>query len=69
LILNGFAGFYEQMACIYFEQVDARQASAEFYCSLYKAAKNNDAITAEEITRTMMIESIKLWESQSGDEA
>jgi GntR family negative regulator for fad regulon and positive regulator of fabA len=67
LILNGFAGFYEQMACIYFRQLGTRQASQEFYRSLYEATKQNDAIAAENITRSMMIKSIMLWESQSGD--
>jgi len=67
LILNGFAGFYENMACIYFMQVDARQASREFYRSLYEATKSNDGIAAENITLSMMTESIILWESQSGE--
>jgi GntR family negative regulator for fad regulon and positive regulator of fabA len=67
LILNGFAGFYEQMARIYFNQADTRNASREFYRSLYEAVKQNDAITAENITRNMMTESIKLWESHSGE--
>jgi GntR family transcriptional regulator, negative regulator for fad regulon and positive regulator of fabA len=68
LILNGFAGFYEQMACMYFMQENARKASWEFYRSLYEAGKQNDAISAENITRSMMTKSIKLWESRSGDE-
>jgi len=67
LILNGFAGFYEQMARIYFNQADTRNASRKFYRSLYEAVKQNDAITAENITRNMMTESIKLWESHSGE--
>lgn len=66
LILNGFAGFYEQMAHIYFMQADTRQASREFYRSLSEAARQNDAVAAENITRSMMTESIRLWESQSG---
>jgi GntR family negative regulator for fad regulon and positive regulator of fabA len=66
LILNGFAGFYEQMACIYFEQPKARQASQEFYWSLREAVDRNDPIAAENITRNMMDESIRLWKSQLG---
>jgi GntR family negative regulator for fad regulon and positive regulator of fabA len=66
LILNGFAGFYEQMAYIYFTQVKARQVSMDFYRSLRQAAIQNNAITAEKITRKMMTVSIMLWESQSG---
>ena len=69
LILNGFAGFYENMACLYFKHVDARQASREFYRSLYEATKLTDAIAAENITVSMMTESIILWESQSGERA
>lgn len=67
LILNGFAGFYEEMAQIYFKQANARQASREFYRSLYKAVEKNDASLAEKITRHVMAESIKLWASRSGD--
>jgi GntR family transcriptional regulator, negative regulator for fad regulon and positive regulator of fabA len=67
LILNGFAGFYENMACIYFKEATNRQASHEFYKSLFEAAKLKDAIAAENITLSMMTESIKLWESQSGE--
>ena len=66
LIVNGFAGFYEQMACIYFKQIDARKASLEYYRSLYDAAIHNDAILAENITHSIMTESIILWESQLG---
>jgi GntR family transcriptional regulator, negative regulator for fad regulon and positive regulator of fabA len=68
LILNGFAGFYEQMAFIYFKSTDARKASKEFYRSLYQATIHNDAKAAEDITRNTMAESIKLWETLPGDE-
>lgn len=67
LILNGFAGFYEQMARIYFDHADTRNASRDFYRSLYEAVKQNDPVTAENITRNTMAVSIKLWESHSGD--
>jgi GntR family transcriptional regulator, negative regulator for fad regulon and positive regulator of fabA len=67
LILNGFAGFYENMACIYFKEINNRQASREFYKSLFEAVKIKDAIAAENITLSMMYKSIKLWESQSGE--
>jgi GntR family negative regulator for fad regulon and positive regulator of fabA len=67
LILNGFAGFYEQMACIYFMQTNARKESREYYQLLYEAAIHNDAILAENITRSVMTKSIVLWESQYGD--
>jgi GntR family negative regulator for fad regulon and positive regulator of fabA len=66
LILNGFARFYEQMACIYFEQPAARKASQEFYRSLSKATQQNDAEKVENITRAVMKESIELWKSHPG---
>jgi GntR family negative regulator for fad regulon and positive regulator of fabA len=67
LILNGFTGFYEHMAYIYFKQVDARQASREFYHSLSIAVEQNDSLAAENITRSVMAESIRLWESHLGE--
>jgi GntR family negative regulator for fad regulon and positive regulator of fabA len=66
LILNGFANFYEQMARLYFLREEARRASQEYYQSLNDAVDHNDPQGAENITRAMMKESIKLWESQSG---
>jgi GntR family negative regulator for fad regulon and positive regulator of fabA len=66
LILNGFAGFYEQMACIYFSHSDARKASWEFYQTLSDTTLRNDSVEAENITRTMMKKSIELWKLYSG---
>jgi GntR family negative regulator for fad regulon and positive regulator of fabA len=66
LILNGFAGFYEQMASIYFMHSDSRKASMDFYQSLNDATRRNDSIEAENITRIMMKKSIALWKSHSG---
>jgi GntR family negative regulator for fad regulon and positive regulator of fabA len=68
LILNGFAGFYEQMACIYFNNSTARRASLDFYKSLWECALHHDFINAEYVTRSMMSQSIVLWESQKGRE-
>jgi GntR family negative regulator for fad regulon and positive regulator of fabA len=64
LILNGFAGFYEQMACLYFKKLAARRASLEFYKSLWECALHNDFTTAEYVTRSVMSQSIVVWESQ-----
>jgi GntR family negative regulator for fad regulon and positive regulator of fabA len=61
LILNGFAGFYEQMARLYFAQATARRASREFYAALLAAARQGDTAAAERITRSVMKESIDLW--------
>ena len=62
LILNGFAGFYEEMACLYFARPEARAASRAFYGALLAAARAGDAEAAERITRGVMEESIRLWE-------
>jgi GntR family transcriptional regulator, negative regulator for fad regulon and positive regulator of fabA len=50
LILNGFAGFYEQMACLYFSLPKARQASLTYYVGLKDAASRPDGILAERLT-------------------
>lgn len=65
LILNGFAGFYEQMARLYFAQEQARASSRDFYAALWAAARRNDAAEAERITRSVMQESITLWRQAS----
>jgi len=61
LILNGFAGFYEQMARLYFADAAARAASREFYAALLAAARAGDSSEAERITQAVMRESIELW--------
>jgi len=62
LILNGFSGFYEQMARVYFESAQARRSSQAFYNALLNAVEAGDADAAEEITRSVMRESIELWQ-------
>lgn len=62
LILNGFSGFYEHMACRYFIPSEARNLSRNFYATLMDAAKKRDAVRAESITKTVMHKSIALWE-------
>jgi len=64
LILNGFAGLYEQMACLYFRQPETRQASRTFYHDLLAAAQASDPATAESVTRFAMQESLRLWNHQ-----
>lgn len=61
LILNGFAGFYERMARIYFRQADARDASRAFYRGLLAAARKADGASAERITRSVMLKSVDFW--------
>lgn len=67
LILNGFAGFYEQMAASYFRQPVARQVSQDFYQSLQRAVTQKDAGLAENITREVMMQSLALWETRPGE--
>jgi GntR family negative regulator for fad regulon and positive regulator of fabA len=64
LILNGFSGFYEQMACRYFTRQEARRASMAFYSALENASNTGNAEQAEAITRNMMHESVALWHSR-----
>ena len=61
LILNGFAGFYEEMAKHYFTNPDARLASCEFYQQLRQAAQERNATGAEEAARRAMLRSLELW--------
>lgn len=61
LILNGFSGFYEQMACIYFATSEARASSRRFYGNLLEAARRGDGEQVEQIIRRVMQESILLW--------
>ncbi len=67
LIFNGFAGFYEQAARLYFAQPEARAVSCRFYAALGDAAQRADANAAETITRETMHESIRLWSSVNGE--
>lgn len=62
LILNGFADFYERLATLYFAQPEARAASQLFYQQLATAVAQQDASTAETITRQAMQRSIHLWQ-------
>ena len=61
LILNGFSGFYEEMARLYFAGQEARQASRDYYRDLLRAADQGDASEAEHITCSVMQASIDLW--------
>jgi GntR family negative regulator for fad regulon and positive regulator of fabA len=65
LILNGFAGFYVQMARLYFAQPQARASSRAWYTDLLAAARAGDADGAEIVTRRTMQESIELWQTAS----
>ena len=61
LILNGFAGFYEQVAQRYFSRPEARAVSRAFYRQLAAAAAGGDRAGAERLARQVMEESIRQW--------
>jgi GntR family negative regulator for fad regulon and positive regulator of fabA len=65
LILNGFVGFYEQMALFYFNDSQARASSRQFYRDMLTCAQTGDATTAYAIGQSMMETSIRLWEEQT----
>jgi len=67
LILNGFAGFYEEMARLYFTLPEARAASRAFYAVLLEAARTHDAARAGQITEAVMRESIAFWKRVNGN--
>ena len=62
LILNGFGGFYETMARLYFYPAQARAASREFYQVLHEAAQQGNAIAAETATLAAIGASLHYWE-------
>ena len=65
LILNGFAGFYEQMALFYFSDPSARASSRHFYQKMHACAPTGDAPAAYAITQAMMATSTHLWAEQT----
>jgi len=69
LILNGFAGFYQEMACLYYAPDAARASSRAFYAALAAAVTRSDADGAERLAREVMQESIVLWNQAATREA
>ena len=67
LILNGFRGFYEEMARLYFSSPEAREASRAYYAALLSAARRGDAAAAERVTRNVMARSLDLWRVAGGN--
>lgn len=66
LILNGFAGFYEDLAESYFGPAEARAVSRAYYHELQALAEDGNADAAGDLARTTMQASIALWERQRG---
>ena len=64
LILNGFSGFYEDIARIYFSREGARKLSAAFYEDLRHSAGDADSVAAEALTRRVMLASLGVWHSE-----
>lgn len=67
LILNGFRDLYLNMARRYFQDAEARNLSRQFYAVLRTAAETNDPDTAENITRSVMLETILVWQRIEGE--
>ncbi len=63
LILNGFRGFYEEMARRYFAPAEARALSADFYRQLGATAAAGDGLAAEALCRRVMRESLDIWQT------
>lgn len=63
LILNGFAGFYEQMARLYFARPEARDRSRRFYADLLTAVRQGDDEAVAQLTRRVMADSITAWQA------
>jgi GntR family negative regulator for fad regulon and positive regulator of fabA len=62
LILNGFQDLYSQIGSLYFSTPVTRRHSREYYRSLEIAVSAKDAAQAESLTRTVMQESLGLWQ-------
>lgn len=63
LILNGFQGFYEDMARLYFAKDGARALSVLFYADLRRLALDKDPAAAESLTRRVMQASLDMWQT------
>ncbi|MBP6016868.1 MAG: fatty acid metabolism transcriptional regulator FadR [Candidatus Promineofilum sp.] len=62
LILNGFQGFYEDIARGYFQKSGARALSADFYSDLERLTRKQDSQAAEALCRQVMSSSIGVWQ-------
>ena len=63
LILNGFTELYREMACRYFNAPPARAHSRDFYRHLAGAIRDSSPERAEQVTRQVMADSLRLWEA------
>jgi len=67
LILNGFNELYREMACRYFNAAHARSHSRDFYNRLAEAVQANSPEAAEQVTRRVMADSLRLWEAAAAE--
>lgn len=68
LILNGFGDLYQKMGQIYFALPEARKYSQQYYKDLLDAARTGSFEQAEEITRKVMIDSIRYMQIAANKE-
>lgn len=61
LILNGFQGFYEDIARHYFSTTHAREVSANFYRELCLETAKPDPEAAETLCRRVMLAALDVW--------
>ena len=61
LILNGFTTLNRDSGLVYFASSQTRDHSRSFYKKLLSAALSNDVFMAEELTRSIMRESLHFW--------
>jgi GntR family negative regulator for fad regulon and positive regulator of fabA len=62
LIFNGFSDLYRTMGALYFTIPASRESSRNYYKTLTTAATSGDLDQVENIVRSIMEESISLWE-------
>lgn len=69
LILNGFRGFYQDIARRYFATDEARRLSRRFYADLGDAAAAGRPEQAEALCREVMGASITTWQAGAAEES
>ncbi len=69
LLLNSFQDLYLLMGRRYFEFPACRRHSRRFYGDLLVCARGGAAADAEELTKKIMEESLKLWKKQQKEAA
>jgi GntR family negative regulator for fad regulon and positive regulator of fabA len=61
LILNGFQGFYEEIARLYFSAPEARRVSRDYYQGLAATCSEGSPSAAVRLTRDVMTKSLAFW--------